>query len=78
MTLTGEGPTQGKDTPLQLALLMKLHKSCQIWLEEAYRKQAKQYNQRHVDTPALKEGDLVWLDFMDLATDQPSPKLEAL
>ena len=78
MTLTGEGPTWGKDTPLWLALLMKLHKSCQVWLEEAHRKQAIQYNQSHVDTLALKEGDLMWLDSTDLATDQPSPKLEAL
>jgi len=30
LTLTGEGPTPGRNTPLQLALLTKLHKWCQM------------------------------------------------
>ena len=78
MTLTGEGPTRGKDTPLRLALLHKLHMRCKMWLEQAQKKQTHQYNKRRMDTPPLKEGDQVWLDSTDLVTDRPSPKLEAL
>jgi hypothetical protein len=37
MTLTGEGPTQGRDTPLRLALLTRLHTQCKLWLEQAQK-----------------------------------------
>src|SRR5258706_1698259 len=78
MTLTGEGPTRGSNAPLRLALLQRLHTRCKLWLEQAQKRQATQYNKRRKDTPTLKEGDRVWLDTKDLATDRPSPKLEAL
>jgi len=78
MTLTGEGPTQGRDIPLRLNLLTRLHKKCKLWLDQAQKKQMVQYNKKHAEVPLLNENDLVWLDSKDLATDWPSPKLEAL
>ena len=78
MMLTGEGPTWGRNIPLRLNLLTRLHMKCKMWLEQAQKKQTVQYNKKHADIPPLKEGNLVWLDSKDLATDQPSPKLEAL
>jgi len=78
MTLTGEGPTRGRDIPLRLALLTKLHTRCKLWLDQAQRRQATQYNKKHQAVPTLKQGDQVWLDSTDLVTNRPSPKLEAL
>jgi len=78
MTLTGEGPTQGRDIPLRLATLSRLHTRCKLWLEQAQKRQTVQYNKKKRDTPPLNVGDRVWLDSTDLVTDRPSPKLEAL
>jgi hypothetical protein len=78
MTLTGEGPTRGRDIPLRLAQLTCLHARCKLWLTQAHKKQELQYSRRTHDTPPLKEGDRVWISSQDLLTDQPSPKLEVL
>ena len=78
MTLTRDGPTCGCNIPLRLNLLTRLHVKCKLWLEQAQKKQTTQYNKKHAEVPPLKEGDLVWLDSKDLATDWLSPKLEAL
>jgi hypothetical protein len=78
MTLTGEGPTRGRDIPLRLANLHCLQAQCQLWIAQAQERQRGTYNQRHENTPPLKEGDLVWISSQDLSTDRPSPKLEAL
>ena len=78
MTLTGEGPTRGQDIPLQLAQLTHLHTKCKTWIEQAHKKQEKQYASRTVDYPQLCEGDRVWISLKDLLTDRPSPKLKVL
>jgi transposase InsO family protein len=78
MTLTGEGPTRGRDVPLRLAHLTRLHARCKLWLAQTHKKQELQYGRRTRDTPPLKEGDKVWISSRDLLTDRPSPKLEVL
>ena len=78
MTLMGEGPTRSMNAPLRLALLTRLHTQCKLWLDKAQKTQSSQYNRHRSETLTLKEGDLVWLDSTDLATNRPSPKLEAI
>ena len=78
MTLTGEGPTRGHDTPLRLALITKLHTRCKTWLDNAQKRQTEQYGRRTTDTPPLEVGTRVWVSSKDLLTDCPSPKLEVL
>jgi transposase InsO family protein len=69
MTLTGEGPTRGRDVPLRLAQLTCLHTRCKLWLAQVHKKQELQYSRRTHDTPPLKKGDRVWISSCDLLTD---------
>jgi len=78
MTLTPDNETRGRDTPLRLALLKKLHQRCSMWIAQSQDRQKKSYDKRRSEQPPLEEGSKVWISSRDLATDQPSPKLEAL
>ena len=78
MLLTPEGEPRGKDTPLRLALLKKLHQRCNMWLTQSQERQKKSYDKRRRTEEPLKEGEQVWISSRDLSTDRPSPKLEAL
>src|SRR5882757_7095165 len=44
MDLMGTGPTCSVDVPLRLAHLKRLHKHCKLWLTEAQKKQARNYD----------------------------------
>ena len=79
MTLTPTSKTRGRDTPLHLALLKKLHEWCSLWISQAQGRQKKAYDKKKKsDETPLKEGDCVWISSWDLSTNRPSPKLEAL
>jgi len=78
MTLTPDNETRGRDVPLRLALLKKLHQWCGMWIAQSQDCQKKSYNKRRSEQPPLEEGSEVWISSHDLSTDRPSPKLEAL
>ena len=78
MDLTGDSPTRGRDIPLRLAHLKKLHERCKLWLDQAQKKQQKHHDKKRTPSLALKEGDHVWISSHDISTDRPSPKLDAL
>ena len=79
MTLTPMGDTRGRDTPLRLALLKKLHEQCSLWISQVQGQQKKAYDKkRRSNKMPLREGNCMWISSRDLSTNWPSPKLEAL
>jgi len=56
MTLTPSGETQGSNTPLQLALLKKLHQWYNMWLTQAQNQQKKSYDKQQRMEEAFEGG----------------------
>jgi len=75
-TLTNVPTAAQSDTPDErVQQIQETQEECKWAIERSQEISKQTYDKWKQDNPSFEEGDLVWLEVTNLATDEPSPKL---